>query len=151
MPSSSPTLLHMNRLNSMKLTRIFAVVCFIVITAAAFAASPCAGVNRNLTPQRKAVVAPEIAKQLHFKSVDVLQSLQFGSWTIFYVNTDESDEMFVFYADDPLRSRYITLWSGAVVSNEEEAISAWTLKNAPGIPRRLATCFAWHVTKARDQ
>jgi hypothetical protein len=145
------TPLRMNRLNSMKLTRIFVVVCFIVITAAAFAASPCADVNRNLTSQRKAALAPEIAKQLHFKSVDVLQSFQFGSWQIFYVNMHESDETFVFYADDPLRSRYITLWSGAAAGDEEQAIKAWTLKNASGIPRRLATCFAWHATKARDR
>jgi hypothetical protein len=30
--------------------------------------------------------------------------------------------------------------------DEEQEIRAWTLKNAPGIPRRLASCFTWHAT-----
>ncbi len=95
-------------------------------------------------------MAPAIAKQLHVKSVDVLQSFQEGIWSIFFVDSHESDNAYVFYAHDPLKSRYITLWGGVATSDEEKAIKAWTLKNAPGIPQRLATCFAWHVTKERE-
>jgi len=42
---------------------------------------------------------------------------------------------------------------GAVrlASDEEQEIRACTLKNAPGLPRRLASCFARHVTKSKDQ
>ena len=113
--------------------------------------STCDGVNRDLTPHRKAALAPEIAKQLNVKSVDVLQSFRFGTWQIIYVSTEESDPPFLFYSGDPLRTRYVTMWSGAARMDEEQEIRAWTLKNAPGIPRRLASCFAWHVTKAQDQ
>jgi hypothetical protein len=44
-----------------------------------------------------------------------------------------------------------TLRGGMATSDEEKAIKAWTIKNAPGIPPRLSTCFAWHVTKEREQ
>ena len=102
--------------------------------------------NRNFTSQRKAALAPEIAKQLQDKSIEVLQSFQLGSWSIYYVTSQENDNAYVFYAHDPLKSRYVTLWGGMATSDEEKAIKAWTLKNAPGIPPRLASCFAWHVT-----
>ena len=72
-------------------------------------------------------------------------------WSIIYVDTHESDEAYVFYAHDPLRSRYVTLWSGAARMDEEQEIKVWTIKNAPGIPQKLAGCFAWHVTKNRDR
>ena len=67
------------------------------------------------------------------------------------VDTHQSDEAFLFYARDPLTSHYITLWSGAAASNEEETIKDWTPKNAPNIPLKPASCFAWHVTKDRDK
>jgi hypothetical protein len=125
--------------------------CAIVIAGAtsACAATPCTGVDRRLTTQQKSAVAPEIAKQLKAKTVDVLQSYRAGGWSIFYVDTHDSDDAYVFYAGDPRRSRYITLWGGAAMEDEEQAIKAWTIKNAPGIPRNLASCFAWHVTKER--
>ncbi len=131
--------------------RISQVVCLLGAAAPAWGGSPCDKVSRALLSERKAVLAPEIAKQLNVKSVDVLQSFQLGSWQIIYVDTHESDEPFLFYSGDPLIRRYVTMWSGAACMDEEPEIRAWTLKNAPGIPRRLASCFAWHVTKSRDQ
>jgi hypothetical protein len=135
----------------MKSARIREVVAVIATASSAWAASPCDGVNRSLTTERKMVLAPEIAKQFQFKSVDVLQSFQASGWSIFYVDTHESDDVYMFYAHDPLTSRYISLWSGAAKSNEEQTIKAQTLVLMPSIPRRLASCFAWHITKGRDQ
>jgi len=132
-------------------SRILQVICLLGAAAPAWGGSPCDAVSRDLPSERKAVLAPEIAKQLNVTSVDVLQSFTLGSWQIIYVNTHESDEPFLFYSGDPLKTRYVTMWSGAAGMDEEQEIRAWTLKNAPGIPRRLASCFAWHVTKARDQ
>jgi hypothetical protein len=131
--------------------RILQVVCLLGAGAPAWGGSPCDTVSRDLPSERKTVLAPEIAKQLNVKTVDVLQSFKLGSWQIIYVNTNESDEPFLFYSGDPLNTRYVTMWSGAARMSEEQEIKAWTLKNAPGIPRRLASCFAWHVTKSRDQ
>ncbi len=127
--------------------RTLQVVVLIAVASLAWAASPCDGVNRSLTNERKAALSPVIAKQLRYRSVDALQSFKLGDWNIIFVDTHESDETFVFYAHDPLTNRYITLWSGAARIEEEQALKEWALKNAPGIPHRLAGCFAWRVTK----
>jgi hypothetical protein len=73
-----------------------------------------------------------------------------SGWSLFYVDTHESDDVYVFYAHDPLTSRYISLWSGAARGNEEQTVKARTLMIMPSIPRRLASCFAWHVTKEKS-
>ena len=109
---------------------------------------PVTSVDRSLTNERKAALAPEIAKQLNVSSVDVLQLFQIGGWSIVTVETPQSDEPFLFCARDPLASRYVTSRSGAR-SDEEPEIKDWALKNAPNIPSQLASCFAWHVTKDR--
>jgi len=121
------------------------------LTQPAWSVSPCDNVDRSLTDTSKTVLAPVIASQLHAKKVDVLQSYRFDGWTILYVNSHDSDETFLFYSHDPLHTRYITMWGGAAAWNEEQSIRKWTLKNAPGIPPKLASCFAWHVTNDRDQ
>jgi hypothetical protein len=130
---------------------ILQVICLLGVAAPAWGGSPCDPVSRDLSSDRKAVLAPEVAKQLNVKSVDVLQSFKLGGWQIIYVNTRDSDETFLFYSGDPLKTRYVTMWSGAARMDEEQGVRAWALKNAPGIPPRLASCFAWHVTKSRDK
>jgi hypothetical protein len=66
-----------------------------------------------------------------------------------YTWTHESDYQFLFFSGDPLSSHSVTAWGGAAAENEEQEIKDWTIKNAPGIPDHLASCFAWHVTKDR--
>lgn len=130
---------------------VFVSILAVLLGGTFFAwASPCNGVDRYLGNERKTVLAPAIAKQLGVSTIDVLQSFKLGSWHIIYVDTHETDEAFLFYASDPLTSRYITLWSGAASKIEESAIKDWAIKNAPGVPPRLAGCFAWHVSKNRD-
>ena len=113
----------------------------------AWSQSPCDGVDRRLTDTTKAALAQEIAKQLGAQKVDVLQSFRFEGWTILYVDSHEADEVFLFYSHDPLSSHFVTMWSGAAKRTEERSIRKWTLKNAPGIPPKLARFFAWYVTK----
>jgi hypothetical protein len=116
-----------------------------------WAASPCDGVDRSLTKERKETLAPVIAKQLNVKRVDVLQSFRYAKWSIIYIDNHESDNGFLIYSGDPLRSHYITVWGGVALPKEEQEIRKWTIKNAAGIPPRLAGCFAWHVTNDRDK
>lgn len=111
------------------------------------AQNECAGVDTTLTRNRSDALAPVVAKQLGAKQVKISQSFSFGDWSILYASTGEADDVYVFYVGDPMQKRYVTLWGGVAMDNEEEEIRAWTLKNAPGIPRTLAQCFAWHVTK----
>lgn len=128
---------------------IFAMLIFAALPVCA-SEPPCTSVSRSLTVERKEALSPAIAKQLGMPSVDVLQSFKFGDWSIIYVDTHQSDEVFLFYAHDPLTSHYVTMWSGGAARDEEESIRSWAVQNAPGIPAQLASCFAWHVTKDRD-
>ena len=136
-----------------KLAQCVSLLLFIGVATPRFAwsASPCDGVDRTLTDKDKAAWAHEIARQLHAQKVDLLQSFRSEGWTIVYVDSHEADEVFLFYSRDPLHSPYVTMWSGAAARNEEQSIRAWTLKNAPGIPQKLAGCFAWYVTNGRTQ
>lgn len=118
----------------------------ILAVSPVWAASPCDGVDRSLTNERKAALAPAIAGQLKAKRVNVLQSFRYGKWSIIYVDNHQWDNGFLFYSGAPQRSHYITVWGGVALPNEEREIRKWTLKNAAGIPPRLAGCFAWHVT-----
>jgi hypothetical protein len=113
------------------------------------AENACSGVDRTLPKEHVKALGPVIARQLDAKRADISQSFRFGGWSILYVSTGEADDAFVFYSGDPMRNRYVTLWGGVALENEEKKIRAWTLKNAPGIPPNLANCFAWHVTKER--
>ncbi len=108
--------------------------------------SPCDSVNRNLTTQRKATLEPVIAKQLGVRSAKVLESFREDGWSIIYVGTSRADDAFLFYSNNPMTNRYVTLWAGVARKNEEGKIRNWVLQNAKGIPHRLANCFAWHVT-----
>ncbi|KAB7739001.1 hypothetical protein F2P47_14480 [Parvibaculum sedimenti] len=113
-------------------------------------ASPCEGVDRSLTTERKAALAPAISQQLHLPKVTVLQSFRDNDWSIIYVQTFVSDETFLFFSGDPLNNHYITKWSGGASPSEEKDIKVWMKKNLPDIPEKLAGCFAYHVTRDRD-
>lgn len=131
----------------MRATR-FLIICALIVvsTAKTWPASPCSGIKHDLSSKQKAALAPLIAKQMGHDKVDVLRSLQYGEWRILYVVTNVSDDQYVFYSHHPAKSRYITTWGGVATSDEEKAIKNWTIQNAPGIPERLAACFAWNVT-----
>jgi hypothetical protein len=113
-------------------------------------ATPCSTVDRALTAAQKHAWSPAIARQLRVPNIDVLQVFHQDHWRIIYVDTHRSDNGFLFYRDDPLHSRYITLWAGVAQSDEEASIEQWTVTNVPGIPSDLAQCFAWYVTQHRD-
>jgi hypothetical protein len=114
--------------------------------------NPCEGVDRSLIEANKSQLANSIAKQLKLNSVDILQSFRVDGWSIIYVNTHVSDEVYLFYSGDPIAAeRPVTEWSGAAMIFETSEIEQWILDNAPGIPKRLASCFAWHVTLNRDK
>lgn len=133
--------------------------------------TPCDGINRDLSTGRAAELAPEIQKQLKTPgsefpnvpvspSVKVLQSFRFKQWSIIYVSTGISDEVFLFYPGDPLARHFAAAWGGAVGFDRgsrtaeldaEHDVRSWLVGKVPGLPARLANCFAWHVVEDRDQ
>ncbi|WP_283744974.1 hypothetical protein [Sideroxydans sp. CL21] len=115
-------------------------------SVASMTPNPCDGVDSSLSEEQKAKLAPIIANEEKVHKVDVLQSLKFGKWQIIYIENYVSDEPYLFYSGDPMITKPVAAWSGAATIHEENAIKEWTLKNAPGIPNKLASCFGWHVT-----
>lgn len=126
-------------------------------------ANPCTGIDRTLTQEQKATYAPaieghlnkqlgpDVSQHIAISSTDVLQQFRLGQWRIVYVNTHVSDEPFLVYSSIPNQAQsYITAWAGAAATNEGPSIRSWLIKQAPGIPKKLAGCFAWHVTQDRD-
>jgi hypothetical protein len=112
-------------------------------------ASPCTGIDRALSDAQKHVWAPVVAHQLHVANVDVLQVFRDGDWRVLYVDTHVSENGFLFYRNDPLHGAYIKTWAGAAMEDEEASIDQWVRQNVPGIPPKLAKCFAWRVTQDR--
>ena len=44
------------------------------------------------------------------------------------------------HAADPVKTRYVAMWSGAARMDEEQQISAWTLKNSGALFLRHYLC-----------
>ena len=128
---------------------LFSVILLVVVAEAW--GSPCDQIDSSLDPNTRAALSGAMSTQLHVRRVDILKSFRCGSWTILNINTHQADPAFLFYRNDPLVSRYITLWAGAARMDEEETIKNWALQNARGIPPKLAACFAWYVTKGRTK
>lgn len=132
----------------MRISALFSIG--LLLMSVRVAADPCDGIDRSLTAEQKLVLAPSVATRLNVSSVEILQAFRSGSWTILYVDTHRSDEVFLFFAADPQLTMPLTSWSGAAARDEQESIRDWIIKNAPNIPAKLAVCFAWHVTSDRD-
>ena len=128
---------------------LFALLLLAVCSQAS--ATPCGTVHQTLTNAQRVAWAPVLTKQLRVSSVSVSQSFALANWHIIYVETPDTDSPFLFFHGDPLNTHYVILWAGAARPQEEGAIKAWVIKNAPGIPTPLATCFAWHVTKVHNR
>ena len=125
-------------------------------TAAKADISPCQGVTHNLGAniKNKADLERAITKQLKVslpalkdKSITVLHMFACDNWSIFYVTPHVADEFFLFYAGNPLTGRYVTKLMGSELDEKEPKIKDWVLKNAPGIPPKLASCFVRHATR----
>lgn len=131
------------------MNKLVAVLLSMVALPACAVANPCAGMAGQLTKEQEVLLNTQVSKQLGMRNAQVIQVLRFENWQILYADTHQSDEVFLFYAQDPLSSHFITMWSGAALRSEQESIRNWAVKNAPGIPEQLSRCFAYHVTQDR--
>jgi hypothetical protein len=111
--------------------------------------SPCSGVDRSLPANIRESLAPYISKHESMGKVEVLNSFVFGGWHIIEIENHVSDEPYLFYPADPTSSGPLASWSGAATIFETTDVEKWAMENAHGIPRKLASCFAWHVTLNR--
>jgi hypothetical protein len=119
-------------------------------TIAALYSSPCRGIDRALSESQKTKLEPIIALQEGWESVKVLQSFRLGNWHIIYLGNGISDDLYLFFPDSPAAVKSVGMWGGGATVFETSDIKRWVTENIPGIPPRLAACFAWHVTLNRD-
>ncbi|MEW6562985.1 MAG: hypothetical protein AB1400_07120 [Pseudomonadota bacterium] len=101
------------------------------------------------------IVKVQLEKELpDIQSIEVLQSFRFGYWYIIKVETHISDQGYLFYNNDPAQTPYLTIWGGAVPATDEEyrfIVKSLSKGKTRGIPKALARCFAWHMTKEPSQ
>ncbi len=128
-----------------------AAILFAVASERLAHGKPCDGIEQALPKTDKTELSAVVSTQLGASRVDILQSFRLGTWRIIYVDSHIADEAFLFFADNPRSSHYVTMWSGGAAPDEEASLRGWAVANAPGIPPALAGCFAWHVTKDRGQ
>lgn len=128
---------------------VLALLLIGALSSACGAATPCDGVDVSMSREQQDVWSNAVAHQMGLPSVQLLKAFRLGGWGIIYVDTQQSDEVYLFYPTDPTKSTFVTMWSGAARVDEEAEIKNWVLKNAPHIPDGLAACFAWEVTKHR--
>lgn len=106
-------------------------------------ATPCDGVDRSLNAKRRAVVGAAIAREQGLRKVQVFESFRRDGWSILFTDASVGDEPYLFYSRDPVTGAHpIGAWSGAAVLFETSEIGQWVRENVPGIPARLADCFA---------
>ena len=134
-----------------------------LVAQAAFA-HPCSGVDRSLNERQKASFAPALEKHMRaqfdaslatlivVERNDVLGMFRAKGWYIVYANNHATDDPYLFYSTDPAKaSRYVGVWSGWAADDEGPEIEAWVRKEMPGIPKVLAECFAWYVTRGPNE
>lgn len=136
----------------------------VYFAAQAAFAHPCSGVDRSLSERQKASFAPVLEKHMRAQfdprlttmiavERDDVQSLfRAQGWYIVYVDNHATDTPYLFYSTDPIRaSRYVGVWAGGAAVDEGPEIQAWEEKEMPGIPKVLAKCFAWYVTRGMSE
>jgi hypothetical protein len=133
-----------------------AVILIVAAISAPALATPCSGIDRTLTEDRKVSLSPIITQQVSrgfndVESVGVLQSFHYQDWYVIYVDTHASDDAFLFYKGDPAHNDYLSLLSGTFLKQDEgKVLKSLQRGKAKEIPKPLARCIAWHVTNERD-
>jgi len=109
--------------------------------------SPCRGIDRSLTPQAQRQLESAIASEQRRAKVAVSDIFRSSGWAIVYTDASDGDEPYLFYSRSPEQGAHpVTIWSGGAAIFETTDIARNLMKGAPGIPPKLAECFAWHVT-----
>jgi len=108
--------------------------------------SQCETINRTFTDAEKSRWSRDISKRKHSLGAEAVQSFRSGQWRVVYVTYPNAEPAYHFHDS----SRSVTVWGGAATIFDAPDIKRWIREQAPGIPQRLAHCFAWHVTYDRD-
>lgn len=107
----------------------------------------CKAISRAFTLAERVRWSSIVSENRDFAGAKAVESFVSSSWRVVYAIFPNSEPAFLFFRG----LQPIATWSGGAAIFDAPEVEKWVLKNVPGIPRRLAHCFAWHVTFNRDQ
>jgi hypothetical protein len=102
-----------------------------------------------ITKQLKNSGGPEINSNAYKLKVTLLYVYAKDNWTILMVRLCENCDVYLhlFYSGNPLTNRYVaTSGVGSDWGDDMQKIMDWVLRDVPGIPPKLASCYAWAIT-----
>ncbi|MGY3615214.1 hypothetical protein [Bradyrhizobium sp. USDA 10063] len=132
--------------NSFRRTLALGIVAAVLPAGpqAASAASPCRGVDTQLTKQRKSEYAKLVAQSLTAKvnpsDISVLKFMKAGTWTVVYADVPIADPGFFFFDASSGAPKFKTVWGGAAEVGEGPKIAKWAREL--GANTEIASCFA---------
>lgn len=116
----------------------------------AMAASPCSGVDTQLTKQRKADFAKLIAQNIHKKvkssqkvkpsQVEIDNFMQSGKWTVVFASVPIAEPGYFFFDSTSGTQEFKDVWGGVAEKNEIPEVTKWALRL--GADKAIASCFA---------
>ena len=129
------------------------ILCLLIIfftdSASARPNSPCVGLYNHVNGVDRKLISINIQRYLSDKSIDVVELYSINNWYFVHVASEKTDDAFLFFNQNPIKRRPISVWAGAARLDEGASIRRWVSSNVPGIPNRLAKCFSWRVTVGR--
>ena len=114
---------------------------------AAMASNPCDGVDTKLTAQRKAdyarLIANSLDQHVEVSTVDVLEFMQAGTWTVVYAAVPIADPGYFFFDSSSGKPVFKDVWGGFAEESEAPEIAKWA--RSVGASETIASCFAHTV------
>jgi hypothetical protein len=139
------------RINAMRSIIFLALYLGCVPLVISATNAPCDLVHRGITEAQRKEWSPSIDRQLNGHLASINQAFALSGWVIVFVDAKQADPPFLFFHGSPAKTHYITMWSGAAMRSEQAQTKGWALREVPGIPDGLASCFAWQVTQGQDR
>ena len=117
-----------------------------LLSQPSIAASQCAGVDQQLTKERKAEYAELISKNLKNKvkasAVEVDSFMQSGDWSVVYASTPVADPGYFFFKKMSGKQTFKDVWAG--MADEGDGPKLIKFAESLGANKEIASCFS-HV------
>lgn len=134
---------------------ILAALSTVIMAVPAIAATPCSGVDMQLTKQRKAdfakliaqsfkAIIPNLDKKVKPSQIEIDKFMQLEKWTIVYASAPVADPGYFFFDSSSGKPIFKDVWGGVATKSEASEIEKWALEL--GANKLIATCFADTVT-----
>jgi len=124
------------------------VAALLLITAPAFAATPCDGIWQQPKDQARALLG-RTAGVAHPPHATVYDHFRSGRWHIVWFESRDSEPGGAVIREESGVSRLVDIWGGVAPLDERREVEQWG--RGKGMPAPLARCFGWYVTAGRER